>query len=151
MTIFQNQSTSNQSFPVNLTLLGTLTVMAGATIAPSLPAMQQHFSEVDNVEYWVRLVLTVPVLAISAPLSARLSINWDANLVDTGPNPVWVSRQFRGLVERARIDPPGTSLVRLQCCGHQITATALIADYYTGRAGKFSACRPPLCPWESFS
>lgn len=59
------------SFPVKLTLLlvSTLTVMAGATIAPSLPAMQQHFAEVANVAYWVRLVLTVPALliAIGAP------------------------------------------------------------------------------------
>jgi len=81
--------------------------------------MQQHFSEVDNVEYWVR-VLTVPALALlSAPPCRRdYRSTGTQTIVDTGPNPVWVSRQFRGLVERARIDPPGTSLVRLQCCGH---------------------------------
>jgi hypothetical protein len=32
--------------------------MAGATIAPSLPAMEEHYAEVENVAYWVRLVLT---------------------------------------------------------------------------------------------
>ena len=48
------------SFPVKATLLlvSTLTVMAGATIAPSLPAMEEHYAEVENVAYWVRLVLT---------------------------------------------------------------------------------------------
>jgi hypothetical protein len=34
-----------------------LTVMAGATIAPSLPAMQEHFRDVENAGLWVRLVL----------------------------------------------------------------------------------------------
>jgi len=38
--------------------------MAGATIAPALPAMQQQFSDVQNIEFWVRLVLTIPGLFI---------------------------------------------------------------------------------------
>ena len=45
-------------------LVSTLTVMSGATISPSLPAMQAHFSGVPNADFWVRLVLTVPALFI---------------------------------------------------------------------------------------
>jgi MFS family permease len=54
-----------------LLLASTLTVMAGATIAPSLPQMQKHFAEVENVELWVRLVLTIPALfiALSSPFA----------------------------------------------------------------------------------
>ena len=61
-----------QTLPVKITLLvvNTLTVMAGATIAPSLPAMQVQFAAVDNVEYLVRLALTMPALliALGAPI-----------------------------------------------------------------------------------
>ncbi len=42
----------------------SLTVMSGATIAPSLPAMQDHFASVANAQLWVRLVLTIPALFI---------------------------------------------------------------------------------------
>jgi hypothetical protein len=52
---------------VRLTLLfvSTLTVMAGATIAPSLPAMRQFFASVNNADFLVRLVLTAPALFIA--------------------------------------------------------------------------------------
>ena len=55
------------SLPIKATLLltSTLTVMSGATIAPSLPAMQEHFASVPNVELLVRLVLTIPALFIA--------------------------------------------------------------------------------------
>ena len=55
------------SFLIKATLLltSTLTVMAGAIIAPSLPAMQKHFADVDNVEYLVKLDLTIPALFIA--------------------------------------------------------------------------------------
>ncbi len=55
------------SFLIKATLLltSTLTVMAGAIIAPSLPAMQEHFADVDNVEYLVKLDLTIPALFIA--------------------------------------------------------------------------------------
>ena len=64
-----NISRSNSQSPLlKLTLLltSTLTVMAGATIAPSLPGMEKHFSElgVANAELLVRLVLTFPALFI---------------------------------------------------------------------------------------
>ncbi|QYO63035.1 MFS transporter [Leptolyngbya sp. 7M] len=64
------------TLPVKATLLlvSTLTVMAGATIAPSLPAMRQYFSAVANADYWVRLVLTVPALfiALGAPIAGTI-------------------------------------------------------------------------------
>ncbi|WP_037070153.1 MFS transporter [Pseudonocardia acaciae] len=49
----------------------TLTIMAAAIIAPSLPAMRQEFADVAGVDLLVRLALTVTSLAIaiSAPLS----------------------------------------------------------------------------------
>lgn len=47
------------TFPIKATLLltSTLTAMSGATIAPSLPAMQEYFVDVENSALLVRLVL----------------------------------------------------------------------------------------------
>jgi MFS family permease len=50
---------------ITLLLTSTLTVMAGATIAPSLPAMQEHFADVNHAEYLVKLALTIPALFIA--------------------------------------------------------------------------------------
>jgi MFS family permease len=52
---------------VTLTLLAasTLTVMAGATIAPGLPGMREHFVGVPGAEFLTKLVLTVPALSIA--------------------------------------------------------------------------------------
>jgi MFS family permease len=60
------------ALPTKLTLLciSTLTVMAGATIAPSLPSMQEFFKAIPNADYVVRLALTLPALfiALGAPI-----------------------------------------------------------------------------------
>ncbi|GMA17032.1 MFS transporter [Deinococcus metallilatus] len=60
---------------VTLLLTATLTIMSGATIAPSLPAMQAHFAGLPNADVLVRLTVTVVGLAIavSAPLSGYLT------------------------------------------------------------------------------
>lgn len=54
-----------------LLLASMLTVMSGATIAPSLPGMLDHFAGEPSAELLVRLVLTIAGLsiAVSAPLT----------------------------------------------------------------------------------
>lgn len=60
---------------LTLLLTATLTIMSGATVAPSLPAMQAHFSGVPNADVLVRLTVTVVglAIAISAPVSGYLT------------------------------------------------------------------------------
>ncbi len=57
-----------------LLIASTLTVMAGAIIAPALPQISREFSDVPGVELLSRLVLTLPALfmAILAPLAGIL-------------------------------------------------------------------------------
>ena len=131
------------SLPVKITLLvvSTLTVMSSATIAPSLPAMQQHFASVANADYWVRLILTVPALfiAIGAPFVGILIDQLGRKpLLSTalvvygvgGSSGLWLSSIGSILVGRA--------LLGFSVAGIMTTATALIADYYTGKArGQF--------------
>lgn len=67
---------STAPFPTRLTLLlvASLTVMSGATIAPTLPTMAAHFAGAPEAPFWTRLVLTGPALsiALTASLSGRL-------------------------------------------------------------------------------
>ncbi|MGQ7846177.1 MFS transporter [Granulosicoccus sp. 3-233] len=53
----------------------SLTVMAGATIAPGLPGLLAHFSDHPDADYLTRLILTIPglAIAITAPLAGILA------------------------------------------------------------------------------
>ncbi|MEK9944995.1 MAG: MFS transporter [Alphaproteobacteria bacterium] len=66
----------DQRLAVRITLLltGTMTIMAGATISPALPALAEHFHDTPNVAYLSRFLITLPsiVIAIFAPLAGLI-------------------------------------------------------------------------------
>lgn len=139
---------SSNAIPVQLTLLivSTLTVMSNATISPSLPVMREHFSNVENSHYLVRLVLTIPSLcvAIAAPgagiLVDRLGRKrlLAAGLVLyglAGSSGLWLNSISLILV--------GRSFLGLSVAAIMISATTLIADYYSG------AIRTRFLGWQS--
>ncbi|MEO0458422.1 MAG: MFS transporter [Cyanobacteria bacterium P01_A01_bin.114] len=120
-----------------LLLASTLTVMSGATIAPSLPAMGLYFAEVANAEFWVRLVLTVPALfiVIGSPIAGQM--------VDTvGRKPLLLGSAilygFAGgsgfILDSLFMILAGRALLGLAVAGVMVSATTLIADYYKGAA-----------------
>ncbi len=66
----------NQTLRKATLLIGsTLTVMAGAVIAPALPQISREFTDVPGIELLSRLVLTLPALfmGILAPLAGYLT------------------------------------------------------------------------------
>ena len=133
-----DQSKSNSVLTKStLLLVSTLTVMAGATIAPSLPAMQEHFRDVNNAALWVRLVLTLPALFIVAgsliagvvvdrfgrkPLLLAAAALYGM----AGTSGYVLDSLFHILIGRA--------FLGLAVAGIMVTATTLIADYYSGPA-----------------
>ncbi|MEM6523975.1 MAG: MFS transporter [Bacteroidota bacterium] len=128
---------SNKDMLVKITILVTsmMTVMAGATIAPSLPEMTRAFPENANAEALVKLVLTLPGLfiAATAPISGWLidkygriplmivmlliyGIAGTAGLYLNTLNEILVSRAILGIAVG----------------GIMPTSVALIGDYYEG-------------------
>ena len=61
---------------VSVLLLAAMTIMANATIAPSLPGLKAHFADVAGIDTLTGLILTLPSLAIM--LSAGL-VGWMAD------------------------------------------------------------------------
>lgn len=137
------QSTTDQNDQVTspvvmwvLLFVSSLTVMAGATIAPSLPAMQEQFSETQNAELLVRLVLTIPALFIltCGPIAGVL-------IDRIGRKPVLLSSVIlyglaggSGLVlSNLYAILAGRALLGVAVAGIMTTATALISDYYSGQ------------------
>lgn len=125
------------TLPVKLTLLliSTLTVMAGATIAPSLPAMRDYFTTVPGADYLVRLALTLPALfiALGAPLVGvaidRLGrkpfLLFSLVLYSIAGSSGFVLTTLGWILV-------GRALLGISVAGIMTTATTLIADYYSG-------------------
>lgn len=122
---------------VTLLVTSTLTVMSGATIAPSLPAMQTYFSGVENAIFWVKLILTVPALfiVIGAPIAGviidRLGrkplLIVSVILYGLAGSSGFVLNSLTGLLI-------GRALLGLAVAGVMTSVTTLIADYYPGQA-----------------
>lgn len=122
---------------ITLLLSSSLTVMAGATIAPSLPAMRDHFAATPNADYWVRLVLTVPALfiAISAPFVGTIIDRFGRKPLLTFAVLLYgIAGSSGGVLNAIGMILAGRVLLGLSVAGVMTTATALIADYYVGAA-----------------
>lgn len=120
-----------------LLLSSSLTVMAGATIAPSLPAMRDHFAATPNADYWVRLVLTAPALfiAIAAPFVGTLIDRFGRKpLLALAVLLYGLAGTSGAILNDIGLILVGRVFLGLSVAGIMTTATALIADYYSGAA-----------------
>lgn len=118
-----------------LLLTSTLTVMAGATIAPSLPDMRNHFSTVENVDYLVRLVLTLPALfiVIGSPISGIIIDRFGRKpLLATSVLLYGLAGSSGFILNSLGNILIGRALLGLAVGGIMTSATTLIADYYRG-------------------
>ncbi|MBW4495614.1 MAG: MFS transporter [Oscillatoria princeps RMCB-10] len=125
------------STKATLLLASTLTVMSGATIAPSLPAMQEHFAGAGNVALWVRLVLTVPALfiVIGSPIAGLIADRLGRKPLLAVSAALYGIAGGSGLVlDSLPAILCGRALLGLAVAGVMVSATTLIADYYTGPA-----------------
>ena len=118
-----------------LLLASSLTVMAGAMIAPALPRMAEAFAEVPQAELLVKLVLTMPALVIAAlsPLAGvlidrigkiRLFLASMALYAVAGAAGYFLDSIYAILVSRA--------MLGVGVAGIMTTATTLIGDYLDG-------------------
>ena len=129
----------SNSLIIKITLLSvsTLTVMAGATISPSLPAMQDYFSGVDNAEFWVRLVLTIPALAIvvGSPIAGQVVDSIGRKPLLIGSAILYGIGGTSGFfLDSLMAILCGRALLGLAVAGIMVSATTLIADYYQGKS-----------------
>ncbi len=121
---------------ITLLMLSSMTVMAGATIAPALPKIRVFFQATPDVDFWVKLLLTMPALftAISAPFAGALIDRF-------GRKPLLISAVIlyglaggSGLVlDDLSSLLAGRALLGLSVGGIMTAATALVADYYQGQ------------------
>jgi MFS family permease len=120
-----------------LLIASTLTVMAGAIIAPALPQISSEFTHVPGYELLSRLVLTLPALfmAILAPLAGYLLDKRGRKIIllislllyaVAGTSGLYLNNLYAILVGRAFLGIATGALVT--------AVITLVGDYYEGNA-----------------
>ena len=113
----------------------SLTVMAGATIAPGLPGLQAHFADQANADYLSRFILTAPgiAIAVSAPvaglfadkLGRRVLLQVGVALyIVAGTSGFWLDDLYTMLLSRLLL---GVAVGIIMVC-----TTALLTDHFQG-------------------
>ncbi|MGC7094420.1 MFS transporter [Amycolatopsis lurida] len=121
--------------PLLATLLGvsTMTIMASATITPALPGMERHFAGTPHAEVLVRLVLTLPGLAImlAAPVLGHVGMRLGRVRVLTGGLVLYTVGGGSGLfLDSLPALLAGRVLLGVGIAAIMTTATALLADHH---------------------
>jgi MFS family permease len=131
-----------------LLLASMLTIIAGATIAPALPAIQQEFSTAPNAAVLVGLVLTIHGLfiAVGSPIIGALADRYGRRWVLLVSTVVYALAGGSGFVlDSLVMILASRAVLGLAVAGVMVTVTALITDYYEenrretvlGRQGAF--------------
>ena len=127
--------TNTKATKLTVLLVSSLTIMSVVTISPSLPEMSTAFAEVDNAEFLVKMVLTLPALfiAFASPIAGalidrygRIKLLWGALLLYAvaGASGYFLTDIYHLLASRALLGMAvGTSMT---------IVVTLIADYFEG-------------------
>jgi len=129
--------TQSGALKLTVLLVSSLTIMSIVTISPALPQMSLAFSGVDNAEFLVKLILTLPALFIAffSPLAGalidrygRLKLLYLALLLYavSGASGYFLTNIYHILISRAVLGVAvGISMT---------VVNTLVADYFEGAA-----------------
>jgi MFS family permease len=118
-----------------LLLVGTLTIMSGATIAPALPAIEAWFAQTPDAALLTRLVLTIPAILIAfcAPLAGSLADRHGRRPLLIGSILLFGLAGMSGLAMESLYGLlAGRALLGVAVAGTMTAATALAGDYFSG-------------------
>ncbi|GGH46327.1 MFS transporter [Frigidibacter albus] len=122
---------------VAVLLVASMTIMANATIAPSLPGLKAHFADAEGIETLSALILTLPSLSVilTAGLFGYLADRMDRRLLLAIATGVYAIGGASGLV--AETLPQllmGRLLLGIGVAGSMTLAMAFAADLWQGEA-----------------
>ncbi|MFE0018984.1 MFS transporter [Mesorhizobium sp. NPDC059054] len=118
-----------------LLMVATLTIMAGTTISPSLPAIETTFANVEGVKLLSRMVLTLPALfvAFCAPLIGGLADRYGRLRLLIGSILLYGFSGISGLfVESLPALLVSRAALGIAIGGVMTLTTALVGDYFSG-------------------
>lgn len=112
-----------------------LTVMAGAVVAPALPAIQNHFQNIPSAEILVRLIISLPGLfiALGGAPAGYLTDRFGRRDILIGGMLVYGLSGISGMwFENIYTILAGRAILGLSVAVIMTVAVSLVGDYYTG-------------------
>jgi MFS family permease len=131
----QNEKVGTRSIKIALLLASSLTVMAGATIAPSLPQISRAFAHEPNALFLSKLMLTIPALfiAFGAPVAGAITDQFGRKRLLVSSMTLYALAGASGLyLNSLAAILAGRAVLGLAVAGVMTTSTTLVADYFTG-------------------
>lgn len=130
---------AEKPFALKVTLLfvATLTIMAGTTVAPSLPAIEQTFLSTPHVDIMSRMVLTLPsvFVAFCAPIAGVLADRFGRKRLLLGAILLYSLSGMSGLFADSLVGLlVGRAFLGLAIGAIMTIGTALVGDYFEGPA-----------------
>jgi MFS family permease len=128
-------SNTNKFTKASLLLASTMTIMAGATIAPSLPQIQATFSGHPNAEFLTRLILTMPAIFIAflSPLAGYIIDKTGRRKTLLFSLLLYAVGGTSGLyLDHLYLILAGRALLGIAVAGTMTVTITLIADYFEG-------------------
>ncbi|MEO1183688.1 MAG: MFS transporter [Cyanobacteria bacterium J06636_27] len=123
-----------------LLLAGTLTVMSGIAVSPSLPVMENYFSKdpnTVNLEILIRLIITLPALfvVVGSPIAGIIVDRLGRKPLLLAGVVFYGFAGVSGFVLNDLLNILiGRAFLGLSVACILVSSTTLIADYYTGTA-----------------
>lgn len=130
---------AEKSLALKMTLLfvATLTIMAGTTVAPSLPAIEQTFLSTPHVDIMSRMVLTLPsvFVAFCAPIAGVLADRFGRKRLLLSAILLYSLSGMSGLFADSLAGLlVGRAFLGLAIGAIMTIGTALVGDYFEGPA-----------------
>ncbi len=127
----------SSALKVTLLFVATLTIMAGTTVAPSLPAIEQTFLSTPHVDIMSRMVLTLPsvFVAFCAPIAGVLADRFGRKRLLLGAILLYSLSGMSGLFAESLAGLlVGRAFLGLAIGAIMTIGTALVGDYFEGPA-----------------
>ncbi|WP_342304330.1 MFS transporter [Methanolobus sp. ZRKC5] len=129
-------SSSKLALPI-LLAASMITLMGGAAVAPALPKMGQYFSNLENAEYLLSFMVTLPSLAIalSSPFMGIIADKYGKKKLLIASLLLFSLSGVTGAYfDSLESILAGRFVLGIAIAGIMICATALITDYYADPA-----------------
>lgn len=116
-----------------LLLLAMLSTMSNVAIITAVPSLKEHFKEVANIEFYSRLMITLPSLAIGllAPFLGHLIFKFGKKRSAVLAILIFVIAGSSGLyLDKIELLLASRALFGVAVASLMIVATSLVGDYF---------------------
>ena len=118
-------------------MTASLAVMAGAIVSPSLPALEQHFSDIPRIDYLSRFIITVPSLfmAVLAPFAGYVIDRFGRRKLLLGGVVLYAAAGVGGAIfDSITAILISRAFLGISTAAIMTTVGTLIGDYFSGAA-----------------